>query len=277
MKNSSKILAAALLGAVAMAGAAKAATVTITPVVVSYYTDADSGLATPLPAPANNGLAGTYQIDFVLSTSLSAADTAAGDVGFGNADFNVAFTGGATDSPIVPGYAGDGPVLARKNTATTWTKISGNFGSVGSAATPTSTANLFNTNADAGSDSTDLKDIQLLVNTASMLATDLRKGISQSSQDPLLTTYGQNPYDFGEIFVHFNGVGQASVGGAVVNTAVQGFSLLSSTNSYDGPKTGAGQTFSLPALTFTAGTVPEPTSLTLLALGGLVGIRRRRA
>jgi hypothetical protein len=80
----------------------------------------------------------------------------------------------------------------------------------------------------------------------------------------------------GSIYVNYDGTGASSLDLTAPNPALEGYSLYSSTGQYIGPEVGPGQTFSLGSIAFGGAATPEPASLGLLSIGGLLIARRRR-
>src|SRR5690242_18462536 len=103
-----KVLAAAVVGGLFVAGAAKAAVVTVTPVAVGYWTNeaSFSGGAAASPVPANNAQPGVYQVSLNVSTTLSSADTTAQFTGLGNVAFDINKNAFVASSPTFGSYFG---------------------------------------------------------------------------------------------------------------------------------------------------------------------------
>jgi len=290
MSRTKQLLSAAVLGATAFAGAAQAATVTITPVVTRYFPNETAlGSATPSAIPANNGQAGIYEVAFAVSTSLAAADTSAGFTGFGNAFFDAIAQGqSALPAHLTPTSFGlTVNDLATKYNATgtrfvyTDPITGNNIGGGSGGATPGTPLVTVLDNGAAG----DLKSFSMAFGTGVYGAADPRLNATQSSQNQALTDTGPtgaftlgNPLKMFEILVNFDGTASTALTPSA-NPANEGFGLHNNTTgltTFFAAGT-PGQNYVLQPLNFTVGTIPEPTSLAFLAVGGLVAGRRRRA
>lgn len=298
MSRSKSILAAAVLGAFAFVGAAQAATVTVTPVVTRYWpsqtvfnSDVNNGVTTSKTAiPAGNSAAGIYEIAFTVSTSLDPADTTAGFTGLGNLFFDAIAQG----TSGLPAHltaeqnfgAGLNDLALKYNNAGTKFQytdpVTGTLVANGTGTTPGN--NMFSTVADLGT-AGDYKSYSFALGTGVYTATDPRLNVTQSGQAANLTNTGPtgdftlgNPLKVAEIFVAYDGTGSTALT-LSSNPATEGYGLHNNTTGSTTffPSGTAGQTYSLGTLNFGVGTVPEPTSLALLTIGGLVASRRRRA
>jgi len=281
MSHVKKILAGAAMLALGFSSAASAAVVTLTPVVTAYWaSDANVGNASEA-IPAGNGAAGAYRVDFQLATALSQADITAGMTGFGN----IAFTIGMPGTPaghLTDAFGGYVPIVPSVRTAGDGARftdtITGALVTSGSALNGGRVA-LMTDNSDSGSSTSDFKFIYAdLGQLTAFAAGDPRITASTSSQNANLNqVYNGNTLTtsltLGSVVVHFDG---SSVPGGVklpVSFGTgEGYSLHNNTTTLHGPVlTNA----VLGSVTF--GTVPEPTSLALLAVGAIAGVRRRRA
>jgi len=273
MSNTKKMLVAAV-GAMAMGTAANAANIIITP-KVSYFGTSVADLQTfnhPVSAP---GGAGFYEVDFYVKANLSAADATAGFYGLGNVDFNIAASGGVARQG---GYVGD---AANSTVNGNQGMQNGYWGNTLAASKGQTLTQQWGVNTDGGANAADGLDIQVGI-PAGLPNSDPRVTWGQDGQAAVLQGYenlatnnpGATNFFVGYQIVNYTG-GAGSIGGAVVNPAVQGYSLYN--GSSVGPQVGPGQSFTLNQLAFGSGTVPEPMSLSLLALGGLLSVRRRRA
>jgi len=284
MSNGKKILAGVVLGAVATVGAARAAVVNITPSVVRYYAnqaqlDADvaAGGGLDAPKPANNGLAGIYEVRYRISTALSSADTTNGFTGLGAAYFVP--NGNLPAHLAVNASQGSFSDLSLKSNTTFLgyrlsDPISGNVDSgSGSSTRNTPVWNI----SPAGSGVA--IELPLLSPAGSYSAADGRRTVTQSTQIAPLTGAAGLPTAAIDVFYNYDGTGPAVLQPNAPSAAF-GFTLIKNNDAQQGtffPAGTAGQTLSFDPVAFTPGTIPEPTALGLLALGSVMGLRRRRA
>jgi len=271
-----KVLAAAIVGGLCFAGAAKAATVSMVPVVTGYW-NSSAHVGGPFdPTPANNKDAGIYKVEMKLSTSnLSSTDTTAGFTGFGNVAFDVTFNNShAVNSADVPGWLKYNPTVTSNGSKASY---SDEFGTPHSDGTGVGGGPLYSADDDLGSSSSDLKFITTDVGAGQFAADNPRLLVGQSTQNSHMTNILGNPISVGAIYVQFDGSAAGSTLQLANTLPGEGFSLHNNTTGQNQVVTGlAGQTLSLGSVAF--GAVPEPTSLALLGLaaGGAM-IRRRRA
>lgn len=263
MLNKKFILAAA---AGLMAVSAQAATITITPVVKAYWpTGADPFSAAPSAIPADNAAPGTYQVDVKVSTVLGGGD--AGFTGIGQLSYSLNKAGaGLAYSPDL-GYT---PYLLKQNAAGTRVSYSdpltGSTVSQGSGAA--ATVNLVTDGGDIGPSSTDFKYLYFEVGGAQ---SNLAKTITQPTQDAKITTLLGQPTSIGTFLVTFDGNGTASITSAL--STGEGANLADGAGGFQSSSSGNQVQFG--SVNF--GAIPEPTTLSLAAIGGLALIRRRRA
>jgi len=287
MSQIKNILAAAAIAAVGFIGTAKAATVTLTPVVTGYYPDSSGiGVTPPLAAPAGNALAGIYQVELRLAVSLSPTDTANGFTGFGNTAFNVGLPALHLSNPVdAPGWFAYKPTVRTAGDGAKYTDpIDSSVHSSPASFSGLANAPLWDSNDDIGPSGSDLQFIFVDVgqNTA-FGASDPRQTVGESNspgtQNANLTNILNNPISLGKLFVSFDGSAAGATLNLNTNSPNEGFSLHNNTTKLNTTATGLpGQTMSLGSVAFgVTGTVPEPTSLAFLAVGGLMAARRRRA
>jgi len=284
MSRTKSILAAAVLGAIAFAGAAQAATVTVTPSVARYFaTPADALAGANSPIPANNGKAGVYEIAYKVGTALDPADTAAGFTGLGNAFWDAIAQGQATlpahltvNSDFGSGIYDLGMKYNGAGTRYTYTDpVTGAQVTGGSGLAAAN--NLYSTVADLGT-AGDFKSYSVALATGVYPGTDPKFTATQSSQSSTYTGLVGNPPSIFEVFMNFDGLGNATLQTSA-NPATEGFGLHNNTTGLTTffPAGTPGQNYVLAPLAFTVGTVPEPTTLGLLAIGSLMALRRRQA
>jgi len=287
MSRSKSILAAAVVGAVAFAGAAQAATVTVTPVVTRYYAnDVDFGAGTASAVPSGNTKAGIYEVAYRIGVALSAADSAAGFNGLGNIFFDA--NQGASGLPAkltpVAGFTAPADLGVKTNSLTAPTRfkytdpiLGVDYQNGGAGVTNTQLFNVFDNGA-----LDDYKGISVELGNGVYTANDPRLNMFQSSQNSVLTNTAPGaPFLLGsplastEMFVKYDGTGPATLQ-PFMAPVTEGFGLHNNTTGQITffPVGAPGQTVVLNPVLFS---VPEPGSLGLLGLGSLVGLRRRRA
>jgi len=279
MSRATKILAGAAAVALGVIGSAKAATLTITPVVVNYWaSDANIGVLPSEPIPQNNAAAGAYRVNFLVSSTMNAADSAAGFTGLGNLAFDVNGVGGAAGKvqDAFGGWVGINPSVRTAGDGARYTDpIDGSVHTAGSALAA-GRVSTFTDDSDIGASTTDLKFVYVDVGQLTPFsASDPRVTATSPSQNSFLTQAAGNPLLVGSIVVHYDGTNPPGVASPVSVSygTGEGYSLHNNTTTAHGPVTIAGATGG----TVFFGTVPEPTSLAFLALGGLMAARRRRA
>jgi hypothetical protein len=261
MSHVKKILALAALG---LASSAGAATLTLTPVVTQYYDAA----FTPLPTPVGNSAAGIYEIHYKLT--VAGINPAAQEVGVGNFAFkiNLPTAGNSLKNNVdAPGWAANNPFV--------------DINGVAPPNPPSLNVPAWARNSDIGASTSDLDGITIGVAANTIFgANDPRQDLGEPTQNTYTNNSGLGPppLDVGSIFVTYDG---SARGGPVdpthdITAVSQGMSLHFTDGSNTEVTGQPGQTFTIGSVQFGA-TVPEPTSLSLLALGGLVAARRRRA
>jgi len=243
-----------LLGAaaaLALATSANAATYSLVPTVAAYYTPADTSFLTPLPAPPNNAAAGVYQVN----VGIDVGNTLPAGKSFGSVDFKFNLNGLLNTS--VPGWQGDAGRQVDTN---------------GNA--PGGGKSLWDTNDTfAGGDII----TGVSVGTA-LAAADPRLYVGQpdANQSAVRASdHLEDPTFMGTLYIDYNGSGQKTL----TFTPVSFANRNNTTNAYEILTNGqGGNSFTAGSVQFGGvGTIPEPTSLAVLALGGLVAARRRRA
>jgi len=294
MSRSKSLLAAAVLGTVAFAGASQAATVTITPVVSRYFANQTDALAaTASPSTANNRKPGIYEIAYKVSTALTATDTTAGFSGFGNVFFDAIPQGAATlptHLSINSDFGSNIVDLGMKynNAFTRFTYNDPITGAqITNGAGTAANNNLYATVGDLGT-AGDYKSLVAEISAAANTSgSDPRSTATQSSQPSAYTntpfgsaTAGDNglignPPTIFTMYVNFDGLATTTLQGSA-NPATEGFGLRNNTTGGTTffPAGTPSQSLVISPLVLT---VPEPTSLGLLGLGSLVALRRRRA
>ena len=134
---------------------------------------------------------------------------------------------------------------------------------------------MFSTVADAGV-AGDYKGLQAAMASAVYAAGDSRLTATQSNQAAALTSLSGSPgvREF-DIFLDYDGVAPTTLQ-PISQAVTEGFSLHNNTTGQNTffPTGTAGQSFVLNPLAFS---VPEPATLGVLAFGGLLAARRRRA
>ncbi|HEX3358340.1 MAG TPA: PEP-CTERM sorting domain-containing protein [Tepidisphaeraceae bacterium] len=302
MSSSKKsILAAAVVGALAVAGVAQAATITVTPVVSGYWAseaafnnDVNNGTRSSFsPIPAGNSAAGVYEVSFAIGTSLSAADTAAGFTGFGNLFFDAIGQGASALPAHLTAESTFGSSISDfgvkyNNAFTKFQYTDPITGLAVTGGTGQAAGNPFFAVQDQGTVG-DYKGYKADLGTGVYASGDPRLNVTQSNQNATLTGVGSsasgqinlgNPLKVLDLYVVFDGSPAGTTLTPSANPATEGFGLHNNTTGLTTffPAGTAGQSFVLNPLVFGAtGTVPEPASLSLLALGGLMAVRRRRA
>jgi hypothetical protein len=263
-----------------LVGSAKAAVVNVTPKAVGYWAnEASFGGGDPASAPsADRKEPGVYQISLLVDTVLSAADTAAGFTGFGNVAFDVNKNAFVAASPTFASYFGIVPNGLANGNKVSYTDAFGAPHTAGAGIG--ANVNFLSTNADLGTSTSDQKFVTIDVGAGQFAAADPRLNITQTNQNTNMTTLLGQPTTLATLFVDYTGNGTPAQGGLLslaLGLPGEGFSLHNNTTGSNIVQVpGAGQTLNLGSLSF--GTVPEPTSLAVLGLGGLaVAGRRRRA
>jgi len=247
-----------LLGAAVAAGLAGAAsaapTFQLSATPAAYYAPADTGLAVPLAVPpkVNGSFAtpGFYQIDFAVHTNGADATHS-----FGSIDWKYALNSLTTNSNF-PDWQ---PDVSQVDT---------------NGATKGGLAPLWDTNALFGTQPNADVINGVIVGTA-LAGSDQRKYVGQptAAQNAGGVASGfeiADPTYLGSIYVNF---ANAVVPGTMSFSAVNSADRNNTTNAYE---VLGGQSLTVPA-PITFGAVPEPASLGLLAVGGLLAARRRRA
>lgn len=291
MSHAKKILAGAVLGVIGLSGAVEAATVTITPTVrrfwsteTAFTTDQNAGTTTNTSTPTivNGAYAsgGVYEIQIAVGTSLTSTDTTAGYTGLGAAFFDL--NSGASALPThlsQDANAGGGiyDLSVKYNSAATKFQytdpVTGGTVSAGTGAVPSNS--VFSTVADAGTPG-DFKGLQAALATGVYSGTDPRLNLGQSTQNSTLTGLDGNPPQVFDVFVDFDGSNTKTVLQPFAAAVTEGFSLHNNTTGLNTffPVGTAGETYTLNSITF--GATPEPASISLLGIGALGLIRRRR-
>lgn len=289
MSKIKNILAAAVLGAFAFTGAAKAATVTITPVLDQYFADdnalnnnqASTPSTTVVSGKTYYNSPGVYEIAVTVGTSLTSTDTTAGFTGFGDAYFDL--NNGASSLPagLTPNDEYGSTIydrtLKENGTGTKYSyvdPVSGNTQNAGSGATP-GTA-MFSAIVDNGAVG-DYKSLEAAMATTVYAGTDARLNATQSTQNSTLTSLDGLPLKAFDIFVNYDGVTNNVTLQPYANPATEGYGLHNNTTGLTTffPAGTAGQTYTLNPMYF--GAIPEPASIGLLGIAALGLIRRRQA
>jgi len=260
MSHVKKILALAALGLASTAGAA---TITLTPVVTQFYDAAFN----PLPTPAFNSGAGIYEIHYRLT--VAGINPAANEVGVGNFAFKINLpTAGnkLKNNTDAPGWAANNPFV--------------DVNGVAPPNPPSLNVPAWARNSDIGASTSDLDGITVGVVANTVFgANDPRQDLGEPTQNTYTNNAGLGPppLDIGSIFVNFDGSARAGVNDPThdITAVTQGMSLHFTDGSNTEVTGQPGQNFTIGSVQF--GSVPEPTSLGLLALGGLAAARRRRA
>lgn len=261
---------------IALTLSVQAATITITPTVKAYWpygADPFSTPSTPVRPDSVYNLYGTFQIDIKVKTELSASDVAAGWTGLGKLSFSLVNQGRPIFSPDLT-YT---PYLLRQNAAGTRVSYSDPM----TGATMTSGSGVSTTRAvvTAGGDlGTSSTDYQGLYFEAGGVQTSIGKTLTQSSQDPNVTSLLGYPMSIGTFLVNLNVAAESRLI-SLLNPG-EGALLTDGNGNFQTVDESGGNTFRFGSLIFFLDhpppNFPEPTNIALAAIGGATLIRRRR-
>jgi len=259
--TSKKLLLAGLIAALGMASSVQAAVVSIKPKLIGVF-DKDfnpvDGLTidpyvgvSGLPAVAG----GKYiaQIDVLMTIN----DLTAGQIGFGNAAFNMNLGGGLKANADIPGWSADPTQVDNNGTL------------------PQGLVAKWADNVDAGADGTDLQGIIIGTSprnfsTATGNNADPRRTLGQAPWNNGDFSYNEDGEYAGSVYVEIDAV--AGLTGALELLATGG-----SIYDADANLSTAGTTATGGALSFAVTPIPEPSTLALLGLGGaLLALARKR-
>lgn len=257
--TSKKLLLAGLIAALGMAGSVQAAVVSIKPKLAGIF-NADFSPVDPASIVSSdpygatvlnpNGAKYIAQIDVLMTIG----DLQAGQVGFGNAAFNVSLTGLAGNQDI-PGWVGDPTQVDSNGTL------------------PQGLVAKWADNLDAGQSGTDLQGIIIGTaprnfSTATGNNSDPRRSLGIAPYNNGDFSYNDDGEYAGSIYVDIDGVAGAQ---GVLDLLATGGSIYDP----DANLSTAGTTAGGGSLSFQV--VPEPSSLALLGLGGvLLALARKR-
>jgi hypothetical protein len=258
--TSKKLLLAGLIAALGMASSVQAAVVSIKPKLVGIF-NADFSPVDPALIVSQDAYGGAVlnpnggkylaQVDVLMTIG----DLQAGQMGFGNAAFDILFKDGLRNNADVPGWGAD--------TST----VDSNGG------LPQGVVPKWADNGDFGSSGTDLQSIIIgtaprSFSTGTGANTDPRRSLGIAP----FNNAASNPHEDGEyagsVFVEIDGL--AGTSGLLDLIASGGSVYLENADlSTDGTTAAGG------ALSFQV--VPEPSTLALLGLGGaLLALARKR-
>jgi len=194
----------------------------------------------------HSSAAKSYKIDFFLSVAgLNVPPTSPPEVAFGNVQIDLTYTG-----------------AAQRNTASgrqNW--IANNPQIFDLDADGTNETSQWATDADKGASTTDLKSVLV----------DMGGGIAGG--DPRLEVGKTTPVRIGSAWVSI----PAGQSGSVVVSLTPGSVTWSTSNGDPTVLVGTQYPANTISATQTVGTVPEPVSMGVLAMGALSLVRRRRA
>jgi MYXO-CTERM domain-containing protein len=275
MSRATNILAGAALVALGFAGSATAATITLTPVVTSYWADAGNVGGPSDPIPANNAAAGAYRVDIKVQATPDATDQTAGNNGFGNVAFDVNLPAGGHLSDL----AGWNAIIPSVRTAGDGSRYTDPI--TNAVVTAGSTSNLqraalWTDNGDIGASTTDLKFIYVDVGQLTAFNTgDPRATVATPAQNSNVTTTNGLPMTLGSLILQYDGTGTQNLG--LSFGTGEGYSMHNNTTTLHGPVSTAGATLGTVSFGGSVGTTPEPGTLALLAFAAIPAMRRRRA
>jgi len=259
MKTVKKLMLASV-AALSIATTAHAAVVSLVTQVVGKYDPATGALTQSNPDISTNpGAAAYYKVNVLFNF----ASGGAGQDGFGNLAFNVTNLNGVSRAPtsnlgaVRPGWVASNP---------NWFEDPTDQSAGGHAIYS------FNSDSGSGAAATDLQAITVSIDPNSPA---IRPTPNSFASDPRPDFGKSTSQLMGSFWVLWNGTSQASVTTDLLqhsyytanNAAGGGINVVDPTGT-DNDTT----------VTFGAvGSVPEPTSLAFLAVGGLMAARRRRA
>lgn len=258
--TSKKLLLAGLIAALGMASSVQAAVVSIKPKLIAVFNadfspvdgvaiDPYGGVTLP-----SNGAKYIAQVDVLMSIN----DLTAGQVGFGNAAFNINLGGALKGNADIPGWGADPTQVDSNGTL------------------PQGLVAKWADNVDAGADGTDLQGIIIGTSprnfsTATGNNSDPRRTLGVAPWNNGDFSYNEDGEYAGSVYVEIDG-GAAGASGMLDLVATGG-----SIYDADANLSTAGTTASGGALSFTVTPIPEPSTLALLGLGGaLLALARKR-
>jgi hypothetical protein len=246
MKSVKQILVGAI-AAMALSTSAFGAAMNLTGTVAASYTTAGVLVANNPDVSSNPGVDRIYRIDLFYTFQSAIV----GQDGFGNLSMNVGPLSGVTRVPANVGqakanYTANNPL---------WTETDGS-----------TSHQTYSDNSDLGN-TTDLTNIVVGIDPNNP---QVFSSFGGDPNDPRPSNGKSGPVKFGSVFVDWSGNAPASVGLTLNQHSFYTANATGGVLVLDSAGTNSGGTVLL-------GAVPEPGSLSLLAIGGLVAVRRRRA